>query len=373
MTARYYFDHAATGWPKHPDVIDAMADYLRNVGASAGRGVYRSAGVAGDIIADTRRRLAGLVLAPDPSSISLHPGGTAACNAALFGWIRPGDHVVTTAAEHNAVLRPLHHLTTHRAVDLTVVPLDDGGRVDAQTVLDAVRPTTRLVAVTGASNVTGYASPVTNVAAGLRDTPTLLFVDAAQSIGWLPTDVAVGIDLLAAPGHKAIGGPPGTGFLYAAPSVRGEGHPPQYGGTGTAGDTLAMPSDYPGRMEAGSMNVPALAGWCVALDRLNVDANETGRIVDALMSACDVEGFHSVASRPDVPLISGSVDGYDATDAAIILSDHFGIECRSGHHCAAAVHPAVGSPPGGLVRFSSGRETTAEDYATLRRALAELS
>ncbi len=212
---RIYLDHAATSWPKSAAVLDAMNRFARDCGAAAGRGGYRSAAEADRIVTQTRRAIARLVGAKSADCISLHSNGTAALNAAIHGVVRPGDHVVTNAAEHNSVLRPLHFMQQHQQVRLTVIPTDDDGFVDTAQLLEAVTDETRLVTLTHASNVTGAVQPIVAVGQALKNRPALFLCDAAQTFGSLAVDVvAAGIDLLAAPGHKASGGPLGTGFLY---------------------------------------------------------------------------------------------------------------------------------------------------------------
>ncbi len=268
-TKRIYLDHAATSWPKSDAVIEAMDRFIRQCGAAAGRGGYRSAGQADQVVATVRRSIATLINAESSDCVSLHPNATAALNAAIHGVVRSGDHVVTSAAEHNSVLRPLHHLQKHRGIQLTIVPADADGRVDAEQMLDAVGDQTRLVALTHASNVTGAVQPVAEVGQLLRDRPAMLLCDAAQTFGTLPIDVAAaGIDLLVAPGHKSSAGPLGTGFLFVARHLHRECIPLIQGGTGSQSESLEMPTEMPSMMEAGNLNVPALAGWAVALSEL---------------------------------------------------------------------------------------------------------
>jgi len=214
---RIYLDHAATSWPKSDDVLATMIDFARQCGAAAGRGGYRSAAEADRVVAGCRRSIAKLINADSAENISLHSNGTSALNVAIHGVLRAGDHVVTTAAEHNSVLRPLHYLESDSRISLTVVPVDQDGAVDANELIDSVTATTRLVALTHASNVTGCVQPIAAVGQALSAHPALFLCDAAQTFGALPIDVVAShVDLLAAPGHKASGGPLGTGFLYAS-------------------------------------------------------------------------------------------------------------------------------------------------------------
>ena len=168
--------------------------------------------------------------------------------------------------DSNSVLRPLHHLQTNQQIDLTVVPTNNQGLVDASQILDCLTEKTRLVALTHASNVTGTVQPIEQVGKALQDTTTLFLCDAAQTFGTLPINVTeIGIDLLAAPGHKSSGGPLGTGFLYAATNAHDRLTSLIQGGTGSQSESLEMPSTMPSMLEAGNLNVPAIAGWILSL------------------------------------------------------------------------------------------------------------
>ena len=365
---RIYLDHAATSWPKSDAVLEAMDRFARECGAAAGRGGYQSAAQADRIVVLTRRSIATLIGAANADCISLHSNGTAALNAAIHGLVRPGDHIVTCAAEHNSVLRPLHHLETHSRIRLTVVPTDASGLVDADQLLDAVTDETRLVTLTHASNVTGAVQPISEVGQGLADRSAIFLCDAAQTFGTLPIDVAAsGIDLLAAPGHKASGGPLGTGFLYAAQSVHAELVPHVQGGTGSQSESVEMPSTMPAMMEAGNLNVPALAGWAAALGELQASDLEARadhartlarRLHESLGTIDHIRVFGDAS---ELPIASIAVEGLSPSDAAVILDAEFGIETRAGMHCAAFIHPFLGSDSEGTLRISAGHTSTEAD------------
>ena len=374
---RIYLDQAATSWPKSDDTLAAMDRYARQCGAAAGRGNYRSATHADAIIAATRREIARQIHAPSGQCISLHSSGTAALNAAIHGLLREGDHVVTTAAEHNSVLRPLHHLQQHAGVDLTIVDCDDVGRVSAERVLAAVVDRTRLVAVTHASNVTGVIQPIDVIAERLRSHHALLLCDAAQTFGYLPIDVSkTAVDLLAAPGHKGSGGPLGTGFLYAHPQCQPLIRATIQGGTGSDSESLEMPFDYPAKLEAGNLNVPALAGWKAALESEPSIASVSkhcrqiaGRLHDRLGR---IEGLRVYGEPGDLPVVSVTAADLSPADLAAILDAEYGIETRAGLHCAGLIHQAVGSSPLGTLRISAGAPTTIAEVDAVVDALAEV-
>ena len=320
------------------------------------------------------------------------PAGLTALNAAFFGLLRPGDHVVTTAAEHNSVLRPLHHLADRGTISWTVVPVDRAAQVSADDVIAAIRPETRMVCVLHAANVNGAVQPVLEIGDLLGDqfddrTRPIFLCDAAQSFGYLPISVdSAGIDVLAAPGHKGGVGPLGTGFLYVASKLHSEIVPSIFGGTGTHSESLDMPNDYPSGLEAGNQNVPALAGWLAGLrqrrgDRpaseVLSDSEQTMRTLaqDLYRGLSQLTGIEIIGAPADpvLPVASITVDGVPASEAAMILDSEFGIEVRSGLHCAPLAHGAIGSPDDGTLRISCGESTTESDLASLSAALSEIT
>ncbi|TWU58411.1 putative cysteine desulfurase [Rubripirellula tenax] len=376
---RIYLDHAATSWPKADEVLAAMDDFARTCGAAAGRGAYQSAIDAGSVVAQTRRLIAKIIGAESDDCVSFHGSGTAALNAAIHGILRSGDHVVTTAAEHNSVLRPLYDWQSRGQITITVVPTDRGGQVDTQRVLDEVTDQTRLVAVTSASNVTGAVQPIREIGQSIADHPARFLCDAAQTFGTLPIDVAdAHIDLLAAPGHKSSGGPLGTAFLYASKRVHGELRATIQGGTGSHSESLNMPTTMPDMMEAGNLNVPAIAGWLAALtplspaelDRRATRATEIARrLHDHLRSVPSVT-LH--ASEARLPIASITSTAYAVSDLAAILDSEFGIETRSGLHCAALIHDCIESGPAGTLRFSGSPFTSDDEIETVAQSLEHI-
>ncbi|EMI22786.1 cysteine desulfurase family protein [Rhodopirellula maiorica SM1] len=382
LSRRIYFDHAATSWPKHTDVLDAMDRYARDCGAASGRGQYQSANMADGILHSARLGLSRLIGSPTAESIAFFSNGTQAINAAIGGIVRDGDHVVTTAAEHNSVLRPLSHLAETRNVTLTIVDCDHDGVVQADDVLDAVTGSTRLVAVTSASNVTGAEQPIQAIGSGLRSrASTAAFLcDAAQTLGYLPIDVqACGIDLLAAPGHKGIGGPQGTGFLYVSPSWHDEVTASVFGGTGSQSESLAMPTTMPAKLEPGNLNVAAIAGLDVAVKQ--IASRDDAVYSETLLSVAHQlnDGLRGIKSirvfgQPSrLPIVSIAIDGFEPTDLSAILDSQFSIETRAGLHCAALIHKAIGSAAAGTLRISGSASTSRAETAAVIEAVRQIA
>jgi cysteine desulfurase/selenocysteine lyase len=369
MPARIYLDNAATSWPK-PEAVYAAADrYQRDNGAPAGRSAYADAVAANRLIDQARRGVATLLGARDPRQIVFALNGTDALNIALRGAIRPGDHVVTTVCEHNSVLRPLRFLAETAGIEVTY---DGAGYVSPDDVQAALRPNTRLVAVVHASNVTGAIQPVVDIGRIVREHGALFLVDAAQSLGHVPIAVdELGVDLLAAPGHKGLLGPLGAGVLYVRPGVERQLAPLRCGGTGTQSDDDRQPDSMPDKFEPGNHNVPGLAGLAAGCEYLlkrtiaDVEAHHrqlTERLLAALTEIPGVTIYGPQSQDRRTSVVSFNLAGYDPQELAAVLDASHGVQCRAGLHCAPRMHAALGTLElGGAVRFSPGPFTMADD------------
>lgn len=375
-----YFDNAATSWPKPPGVATAMADCLSHAGGNPGRAGHRMSIAAARIVEDTRELLADLFNVADPSRIVFTHNATHALNVALYGLLRPGDHVVTTSIEHNSVMRPLRHLET-RGVDVTVVPCAADGTLSVDRVRCALRPGTRLLVTTHASNVLGTVLPVADLAAAAHAAGALYLVDASQSAGALPLDVTrMDADLLAFTGHKALLGPTGTGGLVIRAEL--EIPPLMRGGTGSDSDREQQPDFHPDLHESGTLNVAGIAGLGAAVRFLRdigvdaVAAHERTLVTEFIDRAAHIPGMtvygpKDVAQRCGV--VSFDLSGASASEVAQILDESFGILARAGLHCAPSAHRTAGTFPAGTVRFAFGWFNTADEIRTATTALAEVA
>lgn len=384
---RIYLDHASTSWPKAAGVIEAMTDYMRDWGANASRGNYTAARQAVAIRERVRGRLADQINASVPECVSFHSGCTAALNAAIHGLIPgsvgAGDFVIASAAEHNSVLRPLRLAITRKDAQLRIVPCNRTGQIDIDTLSDAVDDRTRMVALTDASNVTGIRSPVAELGRRIAELNVsrkpsdqiILLCDAAQTFGYLPVDVeAMGVHALAAPAHKGSGGPLGIAMLYLHPSLHDRIEPTIQGGSGHDGLADHMPDEMPGRLEPGSMNIAALAGWDAALERPLAPPAQLGDLTAYLHDHLQqIEGIHVIGERGELPIASIHFGNLlSCAEAAAILDAEFRIEVRSGYHCAAELHDFLGTRDSGTLRISCGHSTTFHELDRLAEALGEL-
>jgi cysteine desulfurase/selenocysteine lyase len=380
---RIYLDNAATSYPKPPGVTEAVERALRDEGAAEGRSTTRAAQRVHDVVARCRERAARLLGAERPERIIFTFNGTDSLNLALHGLLRPGDHAVTSTVEHNSVLRPLRNLRD-RGVEVSYVAGDREGRVNPDDVQRSLQKNTRLVALVHASNVTGTIQLIDRVGEMARAAGAFFLVDAAQTAGHLPIDVSRSpIDLLAAPGHKGLLGPLGTGILYLGPGVESHLASSRQGGTGSNSEDDLQPERLPDKYESGNHNVPGLFGLEAALawieERTIVELRRherelTQQLWEALAAIKGLRVYGPRSADDRVGVVSVTLDGFDSHELATILDTSFGIETRAGLHCAPGMHRALGTfDNGGTLRLSVGPFTTAADVhaaADAFRALA---
>jgi cysteine desulfurase family protein len=370
MSIRIYLDNAATSWPKPTDVYDAVDRWQRENGAAAGRGVSAETIETDRLIGEARRGVAALLGVGDSRRIIFTLNGTDALHLAIQGLVKPGDHVVTTVCEHNSVLRPLRQLEDRRGVAVTHVGCDAAGRLSPGDVLKAVGPRTAFVVVTHASNVTGALQPVAEIGGELRKRGIPFIVDAAQTVGEIPLVAdELECDLFAAPGHKGLLGPLGTGILYVRPGSEERLMSIRTGGTGSESHSTVQPTTLPDKYESGNLNVPGIVGlgagaaWLAArgIEAIREHARGlTERLLGGLGELAGVRIVGPTAAVDRVGVVSIALDGYDPQEAAAILATSFGVQTRAGFHCAPLMHKALGTDrAGGTLRFSVGPFNTA--------------
>ncbi|MCW5775658.1 MAG: aminotransferase class V-fold PLP-dependent enzyme [Phycisphaeraceae bacterium] len=393
MRAPIYLDNAATSFPKPECVHQAVLDYMRRVGASPGRGAYGAARDGAALLGRCRERLLELVGGERGGQVIFTLNATDALNLAIKGVVRawnrrnPGRtaHVVTTAMDHNSVLRPLNALAEKGEAEWTCVEADaESGLVEASSVHGAIRAETALVVVVHASNVTGTIQPVEVIGAACRRLGVPLLVDAAQSLGHMPVNATwMGIDLLAFPGHKGLLGPLGTGGLYLRPGMEALLEPLREGGTGSASESDVQPAALPDRFEPGSHNTPGIAGLSAAsewlLDR-GVDSVRTheARLIEAALDAMpgEKDGFRLLglpSARGRMGVFSFAHEVVSPASLASGLEAR-GYLVRSGLHCAPRAHASLGTlESGGAVRISLGPFMDEHDVRGAMQALAEIA
>jgi cysteine desulfurase family protein len=373
-----YLDHGATSFPKAPDVADAVSLFLNQAAGNPGRGGHRLTVAASRVVEGAREDVAAL-LGGDPERTVLGSGATFWINAVLASRLNAGDRVVTTALEHNAVMRPLRWLEQKRRIKVVTVGgrASDGVPTSEEIVAAVTRVPTALVIMNHACNVTGSVLPVAEVAQAVSPVPVL--VDAAQTAGSLPIDFSeLGVAALAASGHKGLLGPPGIGVLLLASWFDIE--PLVHGGTGSRSESVEMPEHLPDRLEAGTVNSAGAAGLgaaCAWIRERTVEAiHERGqqRLQQLATGLSEIPGvfLHGWnADSPRVGLLSFTIRGKDVGELALQLDRKHNIMVRAGLHCAPAAHQRLETFPNGTVRVGIGPFNTESDIDALIEAVRD--
>ena len=374
MPETIYLDHAATSWPKPPEVAAELSRVLASVAANPGRSGHTAALEAARLVFEVRCRLAALFGVGDPANLVFTRGATEGLNLVLKGFLRPGDRVAVSPLEHNAAMRPLTRLAAERGIAIETLPSDSAGRIDPAAAA-RLNGRARLAVVAHGSNVTGLVQDVGALAAAMPDTPLLL--DAAQTAGVVPLDVeANGIAFLACSAHKGLLGPTGVGVLYLSPEH--EVAPLIEGGTGSRSESIEQPTARPDRYEAGTVNLHGIAGLKGALDHIerhgllgHLKRRLASRLIDGL---ADVPGVRVHAPADGSALLASfTLDGLPPDRVALALEREHGILSRPGLHCAPTAHAHLGTMPQGTVRLSPGHGNTEGDVDAAIRAVRAIA
>lgn len=375
-----YFDSAATSWPKPPEVWQAMEHFIREVGASPGRAGHKKTVEANRIVDETRQLLADLFNVGDHHRMIFTLNATDSLNLAIKGLLRPGDHVVTSSMEHNSVTRPLHTLESY-GVQVTKVQCDSRGNIDVHEIEKAIRPNTRAIVMTHASNVTGTIMPVEEVGRIAARHQVRFVMDAAQTAGLLDIDVKkLNISILTFPGHKSLLGPQGTGGLYIREGV--QLMTLREGGTGSGSETPTQPDMLPEKYECGTLNAVGIAGLGAGVKFLRrvgiakIRGHEMKLTKRFLEGAAKINGLHIYGPgdlENRVPVVSFRIDGYKAGEVGDLLDKKYTIACRAGLHCAPDAHRTLGTFEEKLVRFSFSYFNKPEEVDFALNALQEIA
>lgn len=353
-----YLDNAATSFPKPAPVLRAVNGVMERLCANPGRSGHRMSLAAGRIVVNCRDKLAELLDVAAPERVIFCFNCTDALNTAIHGLLQPGDHVLATALDHNASLRPLHGLARRGIISLDVLEPTACGTVTAAQVQSAIQPNTRLMVCTHASNVTGMVQPIAEIGSVCRPRGVKLLVDAAQTIGVLPVKPdTLGADLLAFPGHKALFGPMGTGALWVREGI--DLVPYREGGTGSQSESVDQPEELPDRYESGTLNLVGIAGLMQGIrfvmahqDEIAAhEADMTRYLYDGLANMPGISLY--TQGPPGVSVVPFNVDGKRSGGVADALN-RYGIGIRAGLHCAPLVHRYLGTLDTGAVRVSPG-------------------
>lgn len=376
-----YLDNAATSYPKPASVIETVAECMALWCANPGRAGHDNAMRSSRAVYDTRKNIAQFIGgSAEPEEIVFTSNCTDAVNIALKGLLKPGDHVITTMMEHNSVIRPLYALRK-KGVETSLLKCTAEGYPEKGSLEKALKKNTKLIICTLSSNVTGTLIPVEEIGDLARRHGIIFMIDAAQGIGSIPFDLADnGANILAASGHKALMGPQGTGFLYINKNIKLETI--KEGGTGTESSSVVQPESSPERFESGTLNVPGIAGLNEGIKYIQTEGIKNIRRRETELMIClreELEGSDGIvmygpeSAEKKTAVLALNIEGMDCEEAAARLNERYGIAVRSGYHCAAMAHKAIGTEKTGCIRASLGPFTKYEDIIAAADAIRELA
>lgn len=379
-----YFDNASTTYPKPEQVAKRVYTYMTEAGVNINRGCYERAYAAEEMVFETRQMLCDLFEGPDCRNVIFTKNVTESLNVLLKGFLKPGDHVLVSSMEHNAVMRPLRQLEED-GCSFTRIPCDEQGNLQLDTLEKSLRPETRAVVMMHASNVCGTVLPLKEVGIFCRKHGLRFFADCAQTAGVLPISMKeLQLDALAFTGHKGLLGPQGIGGFLLAEGMEKEIRPLISGGTGSISHTEEVPEFMPDRFEAGTMNLPGIAGLHAGLCWLSENGIDTVHRKELALTEQFLDGLEPLERSGQIRII-GKKDGNGRTgvvsiqtlqkelsQAAYELDAEYGIMTRVGLHCAPSAHQTLGTYPTGTIRFSFGFWNTPQQIETAVKALGEI-
>jgi cysteine desulfurase family protein len=376
-----YLDNAASTWPKPPEVKEKMAEAIDDFAANPGRGGHALAMKASKAVFQTRMQVSRLFGIQNPNNLFFYLNATQALNQAIKGFLKEGDHVISSSIEHNSVRRPLEYMSRTKKVEVTYVEPREDQLFYVEDFVKAIRPNTRLLAVSHASNLTGVILPIAELGSMAKEHNIAFLVDASQTAGALPIHVdEMKIDMLAFPGHKGLYGPQGTGGLYVHPDIDLE--PMIHGGTGSQSEAVEQPTTRPDGYESGTVNTVGLAGLLAGVKAImekgidNIGEHEWQLAKKAMLGLTEIPGvkvYGPGIETKRVGVVSFTIAGVDATEVSFILDQTYGIATRAGFHCSPLGHETAGTAETGAVRASFGMYNTETDVETLIEAVREIA
>lgn len=373
-----YLDNAATTMKKPQCVIDAVVAAMSHMG-NAGRGATSAALDASRVIYDTREKLSDLFNLQNPSRVAFTCNSTESLNTAIKGILSSGDHAITTALEHNSVLRPLYDLQT-KGMELSIVDCDENGNIDYNDFEKLIKENTKAIVCTHASNLVGNVLDVKKIGSIAKKHNLIFIVDASQSAGVFPIDMQdMNIDILCFTGHKGLLGPQGTGGICVREGI--DVRPLKVGGSGVNTFSKEQPVEMPTHLEAGTLNGHAIAGLNAALDYLkeegidNIQKREEElmfRFYNGIKDIKDIKIFGNFENKR-AAIVTFNVGDIDSAAFSDELSFAYDISTRAGAHCAPLMHKAMNTVEQGAVRFSFSHYNTEEEIDTAIKAVKEIA
>ena len=375
-----YLDNAATTYPKPECVYNAIMDCMKNYSANPGRAGHKLAMKAAREIYDTRENIAKLFNVDNPMNIVFTNNATDSLNLAIKGIVNSGDHIITTSMEHNSVIRPIKSLEKNN-IENTVVECDKDGFLNIEDIKNAIKPNTKLIVTTHASNVCGTIIDIEAIGKIAKENNILYLVDASQTAGVYDIDTKkINVDMIAAPGHKCLLGPQGTGILYIREGL--ELNILKEGGTGSKSEDLFQPNLLPDKYESGTHNTPGIVGLNEGVKFIlekgidNIRKHEEdlcNYMLNRLEEVPNIVIYGPKDSKKRAAVISINIGNMDSGEITFILDSEYDIATRSGIHCAPLAHKTLGTLEQGAVRFSLGYFNTKEDIDKAIDALKQIA
>ncbi|NMM62017.1 aminotransferase class V-fold PLP-dependent enzyme [Clostridium sp. P21] len=366
-----YFDNAATSFPKAPGVAESIVNYITNIGCNVNRGAYASALQAQRVLFDTRNLICSFFNFNNPENVVFTKNITESLNVLIKGLLKPGDHVIVSSMEHNAVMRPLTSMTERSSVEFSRVPCSIDGTLNIEDLNKYLKPNTRAVIMTHASNVCGTILPLKQVGEFCKKNDLYFIIDSAQTAGFLDLDFkALNAHAIAFTGHKALLGPQGMGGFIIHPDLVPLVDTFIEGGTGSLSSSEKQPDYMPDKFESGTMNIPGIFGLNASLNYLKTTGIDSIREKELYLTEIFVNkvknmdnirliGLDGIENRTAV--VSLDFTGSDNAEVSFKLSNDYSILNRCGLHCAPSAHKTLNTYPQGTVRFSFSHNNTVEE------------
>ena len=374
-----YLDNAATTYPKPQKVYDSMMDCMKNYCANPGRSGHKLAMKSAREIYDTRENIAKLFNIENPMNIIFTSNATDSLNIAIKGVVNEGDHIITTSMEHNSVIRPIKSLEKY-GIENTIVDCDKEGFLNIENIKNAIKPNTKLIVTTHASNVCGTLIDIKSVGEIAKANNILYLVDASQTAGVYEIDVkSINVDMIAAPGHKCLFGPQGTGILYIREGLNI--NISKEGGTGSKSEDLFQPDILPDKYESGTHNTPGIVGLNEGVKFILETGIENIReyeeqlceyMLNKLKEVPNIIIYGPSDSKQRAAVISINIDKIDSGELTFLLDSEYDIATRSGIHCSPLAHKTLGTLEQGAVRFSLSYFNTKDDIDKAIDALKDI-
>ncbi len=361
---KIYLDNAATTFPKPPEVYTSMMNYMMNIGTNPGRGVSTASLAGNRVVLNCRYAIMDFFHFDKVENVIFTPNITTSLNTLIKTSVRKGWHVITSSMDHNATLRPLNSLSEKGIIELDIVPCSKEGFINIDDFINTIKPNTKLVVLSHASNIIGSIQPLEAIGKICKNRNIFFVIDAAQTAGVLPLDFyKLNCNALAFTGHKSLLGPQGTGGFLIDDKLNQQCIPFIEGGTGSLSSSIVQPDFLPDKFESGTLNAPGIAGLLEGINFINTQGIDSIReneeylcknFIDGLLNIPSIDVYGSKFKSTRTATISINSTKIDNSELGFILDSEYGITTRTGLHCAPFAHKTIGTYPTGTLRFGIG-------------------